>query len=102
MAAPVPVPATPELCEELRNICAESVEIPIDEVTIDADLVADLGVDSLTMDEFLVLVLHRYGMADKANTIQAMSFPTIGALADLIQRLKAEQLNGEENGAKIR
>jgi acyl carrier protein len=96
MTATVPVPATPELLEELRCICAEAVEIPIDKVTVEADLSADLGVDSLTLDEFLVLVLKRYGMSEMANSIQAMSYPTIGALADLIQRM-----NGERNGTKV-
>jgi [acyl-carrier-protein] S-malonyltransferase len=95
-AAPVPVPAAPELLQELRGICAEAVEIPLDMVTVEADLAADLGVDSLTMGEFLVLVLQRYGLADRASNIQAMSYPTIGDLADLILRL-----DGERNGANV-
>jgi acyl carrier protein len=93
---PVPVPATPELVDELRRICAETVEIPFDKVTAEAELAADLGVDSLTMGEFLVLVLQRYGMSAKASSVSAMSYPTIGALADLIQRLAGER-NGEKN-----
>lgn len=95
MTTSIPVPATPELLEELRRICAETVEIPIDKVTAEADLAADLGVDSLTMDEFLVLVLQRYGMSAKVNSIQAASYPTIGALADLIQRLHGERDGGD-------
>lgn len=93
---PVPVPATPELVDELRRICAETVEIPLEKVTAEAELGADLGVDSLTMDEFLVVVLQHYGMSDKVTTVSAMSYPTIGALADLIQRLNGER-NGEKN-----
>jgi [acyl-carrier-protein] S-malonyltransferase len=92
---PVPVPATPELLEDLRRVCAETVEIPLDMVTAEADLMADLGVDSLARDDFLVVVLMRYGMSGRANSIPAMSYPTIGALADLIQRL-----NDERNGGK--
>jgi len=95
MTTQVPVPTTPELLEELRRICAETVEIPIDKVTVEADLEADLGIDSLTLSELLDLVLERYGMSAKANNVQAASYPTIGALADLIQRL-----NGEGNGGK--
>jgi acyl carrier protein len=98
MTTQVPVPTTPELLEELRRICAATVEIPIDKVTDEADLAADLGVDSLTMDEFLVLVLQRYGMSDKVNSIQATSYPTIGALADLLQRLNAERNGGGNSG----
>ena len=92
------VPATAsELVEELRRVCAEAIEIPLDKVTEDADLAADLGVDSLTMDEFLVQVLEHYGMAAKASSIPATSYPTIGALAGLIQRL-----NSDGNAAEIR
>jgi acyl carrier protein len=96
MTTQVPT-TTPELVEELRRICAETIEIPMDKVTEDADLAADLGVDSLTMDELLVLVLERYGMAAKANSVPAASYPTIGALAGLIQRLSSDG-----NSAEIR
>ena len=51
MTTSLPVPATPALVEDLRRVCAETVEIPLDKVTPEADLVADLGVDSLTMGE---------------------------------------------------
>jgi acyl carrier protein len=88
---PVPVPATPELVDDLRRICADAVEIPLDKVTAEADLVADLGIDSLTMDELLVIVLDRYGMAGTVNTISTMSYPTIRALADLVRRLDGER-----------
>lgn len=84
------VPATEELVEELRVICARTVEIPIDRITVDADLAADLGIDSLTQDELVVAVLERYGLSDKVNSIQAGSYPTIGALADLVQRLSRD------------
>jgi acyl carrier protein len=98
MTTPAPVPTTPELLEELRRICAEAVEIPIDKITAEADLAADLGVDSLTMDEFLVLVLQHYGMSAKVNSIQTTSYPTIGALADLVQRLNGERNGGGNSG----
>jgi acyl carrier protein len=95
MTEVVSVPATTELIEELRCIYSENLEIPLDSVTVEADLVADLGVDSLTQDELMVMVFERYGIADKFSDIQPMSYPTIGEIADLIQRL-----NGEENGGK--
>lgn len=89
MTAPVPVPATGELLEELRRICAETAEITMDKVTVEADLVADLGVDSLTMDDFLVAVLRRYGMSARVNSIEAARYPTIGDVAGLVQRLNS-------------
>jgi acyl carrier protein len=97
MTEVVSVPATIELIEELRCIYAENLEIPLDNVTIEADLVADLGVDSLTQDELMTLVFERYGIADEVSDIQPMSYPTIGDIADLIQRLNDER-NGRQNG----
>jgi acyl carrier protein len=92
MTTHAPVPATRELLDELRVICAETVEIPIDKITVEADLAADLGIDSLTQDELFVKVLEHYGMSAKGNSIQSTSYPTIEALADLIQ-----QLNGKNS-----
>lgn len=95
MANSVPILTTIELIEELRLIYAENLEIPLDKVTMDADLAADLGIDSLTQGELMILAFERYGISDKANDTQPMSYPTIGDLADLIQRLV-----GGENGGK--
>jgi acyl carrier protein len=99
-STPVQIPAAPELLEELRRICAETAGVPLDKVTVEADLAADLGVDSLTMDDFLVVVLRRYGMLARAGGIQARSYPTIGALADLVQRLNSERNGGEKLPAR--
>jgi [acyl-carrier-protein] S-malonyltransferase len=93
MTTPVTVPATIELIEELRSIYAENLEIPLDMVTADADLVADLGVDSLTQDELMILVLERYGISYEPSDIQPMSYPTIADLADLVQRMSGSGKN---------
>jgi [acyl-carrier-protein] S-malonyltransferase len=90
--APMPVPTASELLEELRQLCAETLEIPLDKVTVEADFSADLGVDSLTMADLLEVVLGRYGMSSVAESIPAMNYPTIRDLAGLIQ-----QLNDKEN-----
>lgn len=96
MANSVPIPTTIEVIEEVRGIYAANAEIPREKVTGDADLAADLGIDSLTQDELMVLVFEHYGISDKVSRIQSMSYPTISDLADLIQRLLGEE-NGGEN-----
>jgi acyl carrier protein len=98
MTTQASVPPTKELLEELRVMCAETLEIPIDEVTVDADLSADLGADSLTMDELLIVALGRYGMEDRAVNVQVSSYPTISALADLIEQLNDEGNNAQNSG----
>lgn len=84
-----------ELLDELRRICAETVEIPIGRITAEADLAADLGVDSLTRDELVEKALERYGLSAMANTVQAASYPTLRALADLIEQLNREKSSAE-------
>jgi|HubBroStandDraft_5_1064220.scaffolds.fasta_scaffold242176_3 [acyl-carrier-protein] S-malonyltransferase len=96
MANSVSVPATDELIEELRYFYAENLEIPLDMVTADADLIADLGVDSLTQDELMIQALERYGISFEASDIQPMNYPTIVDLADLVLRLDREG-NDEKN-----
>jgi acyl carrier protein len=96
MATRVPVPTSQELLEELRQICAEAVEIPIGKITPDADLAADLGVDSISYTEFVVQALERYGLAAMASTVQPTSYPTLRALADLIQQLTGEKSSGPD------
>jgi acyl carrier protein len=93
----IPVPATQELLEELRRICAETVEIPIGKITADADLAADLGVDSLSHDDLVVRALERYGLAAMVSTVQPTSYPTLRALADLIQQLTGEKSSGPDD-----
>jgi acyl carrier protein len=95
MANSVSIPPIAELIEDLRRIYADNAEIPLEKVTMDADLAADLGIDSLTQGELLILAFERYGISDKSSRVQPTSYPTISELADLIQRLL-----GEENGGK--
>ena len=97
MTNPISIPATIELIDELRRIYAENLEIPLDKVTVEADIAADLGVDSLTQDELMVLAFERYGISDKVNDIQPLSYPTIGDIADLIQRLGSEKNSGKNS-----
>jgi acyl carrier protein len=91
MTTQVPVPASQELLEDLRRICAETVEIPIGRITVEADLAADLGIDSLTHDELVEAALKRYGLSGMASTIRPASYPTLRALADLVQQLDGEK-----------
>jgi [acyl-carrier-protein] S-malonyltransferase len=93
----VPLPASQELLEELRRLCAEVVEIPIGKITDEADLAADLGVDSLTQDELVVTALERYGLSDMASTIRPTSYPTLRDLADLIQQLSGAKSSGPDD-----
>ncbi|ONI76158.1 hypothetical protein ALI144C_36385 [Actinosynnema sp. ALI-1.44] len=88
-----PVPASQDLVEQLRRICADVAEIPMDKITAEADLTTDLGVDSLSYDELVATALERHGLSAMAGTVQAASCPTLQALADLIHQLAVASPN---------
>ena len=42
--------------EEVRQILARQLEIPPEEITMDTDIVADLGADSLDVVELVMMI----------------------------------------------
>jgi acyl carrier protein len=47
---------------ELRDLVAEALDLPVDEITEEASFVDDLEVDSLTTLEIVVRLEKRYGV----------------------------------------
>lgn len=87
MTLPATVPPGPKLLEELRELYAAGIECPIDALSDDTDLEADLGVDSLTQNELLDEALNRYGLQERGRNIRPGAYPTLPDLVRLIQRL---------------
>jgi [acyl-carrier-protein] S-malonyltransferase len=85
MTRPTMFPSGEELLEQLRVFYAESIQCPVEAITDDTDLEADLGVDSLTQIELLDTALERYGLS--GQNIRAGAYPTLPDLVKLIQRL---------------
>jgi acyl carrier protein len=54
-----------------------------------------MGIDSLTQGELVDAVLERYGLSARSSSVQATSYPTIGALAALVQQLTGDGRNSE-------
>lgn len=90
MNIPAVLPAAPEILEELRALYAEGIECPIEALSDDADLEADLGVDSLTQTELLSEALGRYGLDEAGRNVRPGAYPTLTNLVGLIQRLHAD------------
>lgn len=85
MTRPAMFPSGEELLEQLRVLYAESIQCPVEAITDDTDLEADLGVDSLTQIELLDTALERYGLSGR--NIRPGAYPTLPDLVKLIQRL---------------
>ncbi|XRQ05548.1 acyltransferase domain-containing protein [Actinomadura welshii] len=70
----------------LREFYALTLEYPVDVVEEDAELEADLGVDSLKQTELLRQVAERYGIDGAEEGFRIGDAATLGRLADLIVR----------------
>jgi acyl carrier protein len=85
---PTPAPeADAEILEEVRAVCADVLEYPLEVITDDADFQADLGVDSLAMTELLERALRRYGLNDEFHVANAGNYDTVAELAAIVTGL---------------
>jgi acyl carrier protein len=88
MTRPATFPSGEELLEQLRVFYADNIQCPVETITDDTDLEADLGVDSLTQIELLDAVLQRYGLYEAGRNVQPGAYPTLPEVAKLIERLR--------------
>ncbi len=59
--------------EEMRALIAEELELPVEEVTDDADLASDLSVDSLSAMEIAVLLEKKYKIRISEEEIKSLT-----------------------------
>ncbi|MFI5778756.1 phosphopantetheine-binding protein [Nocardia sp. NPDC051570] len=81
---PSTVPDTDSVLEQLCALYASTLGYPLEAVTGDADLEADLGIDSLKRSEMLGKVTAQFGLADMADDVRFLVQPTLVELAELI------------------
>ncbi|MFE5069925.1 acyl carrier protein, partial [Streptomyces sp. NPDC056639] len=91
-AAPAPAaeaaPAPVAVLDELRELYASALGYPVEVITGDADLEADLGIDSLKRAEMLGKVSARFGLGESAVDGRFVAQPTLADLADLITAVR--------------
>ncbi len=68
--------------EELRALIAEELELPVEDVTDDAQLADDLDVDSLSAMEIAVLLEKKYKIKISEDEIKTLT--TLLAIHDLV------------------
>ncbi|MEV6937389.1 acyltransferase domain-containing protein, partial [Streptomyces sp. NPDC051132] len=96
-AAPVPVASVApvvdaaQILEQLRELYATALGYPAEAITGDADLEADLGIDSLKRAEMLGRVAARFGLRDSAAEGRFIVQPTLAELAGLVATALGEQ-----------
>ncbi|MEU3402041.1 acyltransferase domain-containing protein [Streptomyces filamentosus] len=78
-----------EVVATLRALYADALGYPPEVLTRDADLEADLGVDSIKQTELFARAVTRYGRALPAEGARLTSYTTLDALAGLLSTLPA-------------
>ncbi|MFD3542273.1 acyltransferase domain-containing protein [Streptomyces sp. NPDC058662] len=92
--AAVPVVDAAGVLEELRQLYATTLGYPAEAITGDADLEADLGIDSLKRAEMLGKVAAHFGLRDSAADGRFIVQPTLAELAELVATALGEQSGG--------
>jgi acyl carrier protein len=68
----------------LREMYAEALEYPVEAVTEDVELEAELGVDSVKQTELMARVLEHYGLPARRDGFRLAEYDTLGKVADLV------------------
>ncbi|MFJ4650546.1 acyl carrier protein [Nocardia sp. NPDC088792] len=68
--------------EELRALVADELELDVEEVTDTAEFAADLGVDSLSAMEVIVVLQKKYRVKFSEDELPEVT--SLGALYELI------------------
>ncbi len=78
-----------ELVTDLREFYARALEYPVDVLTAEAELEADLGVDSLKQTELLTRLGERYGFGSLPDDFRITELNTLNRIADLVRRMQS-------------
>ncbi|MEV6449026.1 acyltransferase domain-containing protein [Amycolatopsis sp. NPDC051716] len=110
-AAPVPVPVpTPRaetstaeesappaaagrdaVFDTVRTVYADLLGYPPDALEPDADLEADLGIDSIKQTEAFTRTLEHFGIPPADSGARLTNYPTMDAIVDLVMRLRDDR-----------
>jgi acyl carrier protein len=87
----------PDLERRTKQILTNRLGIPADDITLDAKLVEDLGMDSLDAVELAIAAERQFniGLSDE----QMAKLQTVADIIALVQRLADEQAGGRPDTA---
>ncbi|HIP92561.1 MAG TPA: acyl carrier protein [Thermotoga sp.] len=80
-----------EILEKIRRMISEKLEIGIDEVREDANIIEDLGADSLDLVDIIMYVEDTFGIRVEDEELEK-----IRTLEDIVDNI-AKKLEGESD-----
>jgi acyl carrier protein len=88
----------PDLERRIKQILTNRLGIPPDEITLDANLVDDLGMDSLDAVEFAIGAERQFNIA--LSDEQVAKLQTVADIIALVQRVADEQRGDRQNSGQ--
>ena len=82
VVTPAAAPSREDTLDRLRALYARVLEYPPEVFTEDAQLEAELGVDSLKQTSLLTAVITEFGLPTDGGDLRVWEFPTLGRIAD--------------------
>ncbi len=70
--------------EQIKEILVEELQVKADDVTPEAELIADLGINSLELADLALLCEERYNIEIDENAIG--NFVTVGDVANYLSK----------------
>ena len=70
--------------EQIKELLVEELQIKADDITPDAELVSDLGINSLELADLAMLCEERYNLEIDENALG--NFVTVGDVADYLAK----------------
>jgi acyl carrier protein len=84
--------AIPDLERRTKQILTNRLGIPAEDITLDAKLIEDLGMDSLDAVELAIAAERQFGIGLSDEQISRLK--TVADIIALVQRLADEQAGG--------
>ena len=85
------IPTEEEIFEKIKAAMVELLELEEDEVTLEADLREDLGLDSVDLFEMLSELEDTYKLTIETEKLMEMNVSTIGDVVKMVKNLFNEQ-----------
>ena len=71
--------------EKIRDMLAKQLNLPAEKITLESDVVKDLGADSLDVVELLISLEDDYGISIPEDDI--VNVKTVKDIVDMIEKL---------------
>ncbi len=74
--------------EKVKDILIEDLQVSADDITMDAELIADLGINSLELADMILLCEEKFGVEIKDEDIH--KFITVGDVVNYLSESTGE------------